>query len=48
MSTFPLDVDIIKTKTIENKGITVYFDKEDVYLDFEEKEYYMDLSFLEI
>jgi hypothetical protein len=44
---FPIDLDIAKTKTLQNSGITVYVEKEDEYTSFEEEEYYMDLSFLE-
>ncbi len=48
---FPIDLDLAKTKTLQNSGITVYVEKEgeeeDEYTNFEEEEYYMDLSFLE-
>jgi len=47
VSAFPIDLDIAKTKTLQNNGITVYVEKEDGYVSFEEEEYYMDLSFLE-
>lgn len=47
VSTFPIDLDLAKTKTLQNNGITVYVEKEDAYTNFEEEEYYMDLSFLE-
>lgn len=46
-STFLMDVDVVKTKTQQEGGITVYIEKEDAYTHFEEEEYYMDLDFLE-
>ncbi len=42
-----MDVDVVKTKTQRQGGITVYIEKEDAYTHFEEEEYYMDLDFLE-
>ena len=45
--TFPINIATAKTKTQQNKGITVYSEEEDEYTGFGEEEYYMDLSFLE-
>lgn len=47
-ATFPMDLDVVKTRVYQHGGITVYLENEDEYTRFEEDEYYMDLDFLEI